>query len=71
MPIIAEAKTFGATIASDGWSDMHRCPILNVIIVTRGAAVFMRSIDGTDHMAEGGRKTFRLALRVLSRDQCN
>ena len=56
LPIIDEAKKYGATIASDGWSNVHRRQILNMMIVTRGAAVFMHSIYCTDHMAEGGGK---------------
>ena len=28
-PILAVGKKYGATIASDGWSDQHRRPILN------------------------------------------
>jgi hypothetical protein len=77
LPILAEAKKYGATIASDGWNDVHRRPILNIMLVTRGAAVFRNSIDCTDHMAEGGRKNaayIRLTPRVaaiLSHGQCN
>ena len=77
LPILAEAKKYGATIASDGWNDVHRRPILNIMLVTRGAAVFRNSIDCTDHMAEGGRKKaayIRLTPRVaaiLSHGQCN
>ena len=37
-PIPAAAKTYGATTASDGWSDPRRRPILNFMASTRGAA---------------------------------
>jgi hypothetical protein len=55
-PILAVGKKYGATIASDGWSDQHRRPILNFMASTRGAAAFLKSVDCTDHMAEGGKK---------------
>ena len=58
--VLADAAKFGATIASDGWSNAQRRPILNFMVVTRlvtrGRAAFMHSIDCTDHMADGGRK---------------
>ena len=43
-------------MASDGWSDVLRRPITNFMLVTRESAVFMKSVDSTDHMADGGRK---------------
>ena len=54
--VLADAAKFGATIASDGWSDAQRRPFLNFMVVTRERAAFMHSIDCTDHMADGGRK---------------
>ncbi len=54
--VLADAAKFGATIASDGWSDAQRRPILNFMVVTRGRAAFMHFIDCTDHMADGVRK---------------
>ena len=47
---------YGATIASDGCEDVRRRPILNFMASTRRAAAFLKSLDCTDHMAEGGRK---------------
>ena len=55
-PILAIAKEFGAKISSDRWSDAQRQPILNFTASTRAAAAFLKSIDCTDHMAEGGKK---------------
>ena len=55
-PIMDRAKKYGATLASDGWSDVQRRPITNFMLATREYAVFMKSIDSTDHMADGGRK---------------
>jgi hypothetical protein len=55
-PHLAAAKKFGVTIASDGWSDPRRRPILNFMASTRGASIFLKSVDCTDHMAEGGKK---------------
>ena len=52
-PLVAVAKTYGAIITSDGWSDARRRPILNFMASTRGAAVVLKSVDCTDHMAEG------------------
>ncbi len=43
-------------MASDGWSDVQRRPITNFILVTRESAVFLKSVDSSDHVAEGGRK---------------
>jgi hypothetical protein len=56
LPVLAAAVKYGSTVASDGWSDVNRRPILNFMNVTRGRTVFLKSIDFTDHMAEGGRK---------------
>ncbi len=56
QPIIDKAKQYGGTLASDGWSDAQRQPITNLMVVTRESAVFMKSVDSTDHMADGGRK---------------
>ena len=66
-PILAVAKRFGATIASDGWSDARRRPILNFMASTRGAAAFLKSVDCTDHMAGGGKKDAAyIACNVIS-----
>ena len=54
--LLDTAKEYGGTLASDGWSDVHRRPITNFMLVTRESAVFMKSVDSTDHMADGGRK---------------
>ena len=56
LPVLAAAVKYGSTIASDGWSDVNRRLILNFMNVTRGRAVISKSIDCTDHMAEGWRK---------------
>ncbi len=53
---VDRAKEYGGTLTSDGWSNMQRRPITNFMLVTRECAVFMKSIDSTDHMADGGRK---------------
>ena len=66
-PILAIAKKFGATISSDGWSDAQRRPILNFMASTRAAAAFLKSVDCTDHMAEGGKKdAVYIAANILS-----
>ena len=56
QPIIYRAKNHGCTLTSDGWIDVHRRPITNFMLVTRESAVFTKSVDSTDHMAERGRK---------------
>ena len=56
QPIVDRAKKYGATLTSDGWSDVQRRPITNFMLVTRESALFMKSIDSTDRMAEGGKK---------------
>ncbi len=43
-------------MASDGWSDVQRRPITNFMLVTRESTVFLKSVDSSDHMAEGGRE---------------
>ena len=43
-------------MASAGWSDPRRRPILKFVASMQGAAAFLKSVDGTDHMAEGGKK---------------
>ena len=35
---------------------MQRQPITNFLLVTRESAVFMKLVDSSNHMAEGGRK---------------
>jgi len=66
-PLLAVAKKYGATIASDGWSDVRRRPILNFMASARGAAVFLKSVDCTDHLAEGGKKDAAyIASNVIS-----
>lgn len=52
QPIIERAKKYGGTLTSDGWSDVKRRPITNFMLVTRENAVFMKSVDSTDHMAD-------------------
>ena len=61
-PLVAIAKKYGATIASDGWNDACRRPILNFMASTRGAAVFLKSVDCTDHMI--AQKAERKMLRT-------
>ncbi len=58
--VLADAAKFGATIASGGWSDAQRRPILNFMVVTRGRAAFMHSIHCIDYMADEGRKVAAL-----------
>jgi hypothetical protein len=43
-------------MTSDGWSDVQRRPITNFMLVTRESAVFLKPVDSSDHMAEGGRE---------------
>ena len=58
---------YGCTVASDGWSDAQQRPIINFMVITREAAVFSKSIDCSDHMAEGGRKDAQyLAEAIIS-----
>jgi len=35
----------GATITSDGWSDVHRRPLLNLLIVSSKGEMFFKAID--------------------------
>ena len=46
------AKRYGGTLTSDGWRDVQLRPITNFMLVTRENAVFMKSVDSTDHMAD-------------------
>ena len=46
----------GCTLTSDRWSDVQRRPVTIFLLVTREDAVFIKSVDLTDHIAEGGRK---------------
>ena len=49
QPIMDRAKKYGG--ASDGWSDVQRRPITNLLmLVTRECAVLLKSVDTTDHM---------------------
>ena len=62
-PILAVAKQYGVTIASDGWSDPRRRPILNFMASTRGAATLLKSVvHCTDHMAERGKMVYTLYM---------
>jgi hypothetical protein len=56
QPIMDKAKKYGRTLTSDGWSDGQRRAITNFMLASRENAVFMMSVDSTDHMADGGRK---------------
>ena len=38
QPIVDRAKKYGATLTSDGWSDVQRRPITNFMLVTRESA---------------------------------
>ena len=40
QPIIDRVKHYGGTLASDGWSNVHRRPITNFMLVTRESAMF-------------------------------
>ena len=51
--LLASAAKIGSTMSPDGWSDVRRRPVLNFMNVTRGNEVFLKSIDCTEHMAEG------------------
>ena len=37
----------GGTIVSDGWSDVQRRPILNILLVTPAGATFLNSVDSS------------------------
>ena len=42
QPIVDRAKKYGATLTSDGWSDVQRRPITNFMLVTRESALSQR-----------------------------
>ncbi len=52
-PFYKQNKDTGCTIASDGWSDVGRRPILNVMVCARGEAVFRKSINMSDKEKTG------------------
>ena len=56
QPSMDRAIKDGGTLASDGWTNVQRRPITNFMLATRESALFIKSIDSTDHMADGGRK---------------
>ncbi len=67
LPVLAAPVKYGSTVASDGWSDVNRRLNLNFMNVTRGRAVLSKSMDCTDHMAEGGRKgAAYIASQIIS-----
>jgi len=35
----------GATITSDGWSDVRRCPLLNLLVVSSKGEMFLKAVD--------------------------
>jgi hypothetical protein len=35
----------GATITSDGWSDVRRCPLLNLFVVSPKGEMFLKAVD--------------------------
>lgn len=41
----AHLSQTGCTIVSDGWSDVQRRPLLNILLVTPAGATFLNSID--------------------------
>lgn len=45
QPIKSSWPFKGVTIATDGWSDPQRRPILNFLAVTEGGPMFLKSID--------------------------
>lgn len=44
-PIKSTWPNKGVTIATDGWSDPQRRPILNFMAVTKGGPMFLKAID--------------------------
>ena len=70
QPIIDLAKKNGCILTSDGWrpwSDVHRRPITNFMLVTRESTMFIKCVDSTDNMAEGGSKNATyLAVQISS-----
>jgi hypothetical protein len=51
QPIMDRAKKYDRTLTSDGWSNVKSRPT-NFMLVTGESAVFMKSVDSTDHIAE-------------------
>ncbi len=38
-------QLIGATITSDGWFDVHRCPLLNLLVVSPKGEMFLKAVD--------------------------
>ena len=64
-PLLAVAKKYGATIASDGWSNVQCRPILKFMAAIRAAAIFLRSVDCTDQKA-----VRKMLHQVISASSC-
>jgi hypothetical protein len=68
QPIMDRAKKYGGTLTLDGWSDVQRRPITNLMLFTRESAVFVKSAYSTDHMADGGRKNAAYFAEQIIKD---
>ena len=60
------AKKYGGTLTSDWFGNVQRRPTTNSMLVTRESAVFMKSVDPTNHMAEGARKNAPYLIEQIS-----
>jgi hypothetical protein len=38
-------QLIGATITSDGWSNLRRCPLLNLLVVSPKGEMFLKAVD--------------------------
>jgi hypothetical protein len=45
-------RTYGATLASDGWSSVNNHPLLNMICVSPANEEFLEAIDTSGHMKD-------------------
>lgn len=48
----AHLSQTGGTIVSDGWSDVQRRPILNILLVTPSGATFLNSVDSSGQVKD-------------------
>mmetsp|Transcript_60629 Transcript_60629/g.161888 ORF Transcript_60629/g.161888 Transcript_60629/m.161888 type:complete len:110 (-) Transcript_60629:534-863(-) len=62
---LEQSNDFGVTIASDGWANTNWDSILNFMVSINGSAFFLKSLDCTIHLRDGGSNS-----RIRSRQRC-
>jgi hypothetical protein len=45
-------RTYGATLARDGWSSVNNHPLLNMMCVSPIGEEFLEAIDTSEHMKD-------------------